>query len=137
MVRVGRSRQSTNALSPTFFRDAAFTAPVPTLVDLVPEVVWPFAEVLSDAPVGNAAVPNHVMTVRIYGGAFAAAEPALAAQWRSNAYFPGRMGRVDLEIEIDAEGHVVGVRNLAPDDNVQYRYEPLDVVPTFAAPFVD
>jgi hypothetical protein len=88
-------------------------------------------------PSGGVATPTRTLTIRIYGGAFAAAEPAVAAQWRSNAYFPNRMGLVDLEVEIDAEGHVVGVRNLAPDDNVQHRFEPLEVAPTFAAPFLD
>ena len=45
---------------------------------------------------------------------------------------------VDLHrVEIDADGHVVAARNLAPEDNVQMRFAPITLAPTFEAPFVD
>jgi len=113
----------------------ARAAPVmpPTLVDLLPEAVWPWTEVTG----GATATPTRLLTVRIYGGAFAAAEPALAAQWRSDLGSVGRVGRVELEVEIDGAGHVVALRSLPPGDDVQFRFGPAPVAPTFRAPFVD
>ena len=124
-------------LSEQFLRSAAAYGRPPTLVELVPEVVWPYTAILSDVAGGTAGSPTRVLTVRMKGGAFRAAEPALAAQWRDNVYYPGRPGRVELEVEIDGDGHVVAVRSMAPDDNTQLRFAPVAVPPTFEAPFVD
>jgi hypothetical protein len=124
-------------LSESMLRSAAAAAMPPTLVDVVPEVVWPWAEVLDAVPGGDASTPTRLLTIRIYGGAFAAAEPALAAQWRGNAPLVGRRGRIELEIEIDGEGHVVALRSLPPDDDLQFRFGPAPIAPTFQAPFVD
>jgi hypothetical protein len=124
-------------LSASVLRSGASTGRPPTLVDLVPEVVWPYTEILSDVAGGDAVTPTRILTIRMRGGAFRAAEPARAAQWRSNVYYRGQLGRIELEVEIDGDGHVVGVRNLAPDDNVQIRFMPIPLPPTFQAPFVD
>ena len=123
--------------SESVLRSGAALGRPPTLIELVPEVVWPYTAILSDVPGGTAGSPTRVLTVRMKGGAFRAAEPALAAQWRDNVYYRGQPGRVELEVEIDGEGHVVAVRSLAPGDNVQLRFAPVAVPPTFEAPFVD
>ena len=120
-------------LTESELRARAATAMPPTLADLLPEAIWPWIEVTG----GAAATPTQLLTVRIYGGAFAAAEPALAAQWRSDVGSVGRVGRVELEVEIDGAGHVVALRSLPPGDNVQFRFGPAPVAPTFRAPFVD
>ena len=114
-------------------RARAATVMPPTLVDLLPEVIWPLIEVT----VGAAATPSRLLTVRIDGRAFAEAEPVLAAQWRSDVGSVGRVGRVELEIEIDGAGHVVALRSLLPGDDVEFRFGPAPVEPTFRAPFVD
>jgi len=119
-------------LTESELRARAATAMPPTLVDLLPEAIWPWTEVM-----GGAAMPTRLLTVRIYGGAFADAEPVLAAQWRSDVGSIGRVGRVELEVEIDGAGHVVALRSLPPGDNVQFRFGPAPVAPTFRAPFVD
>jgi hypothetical protein len=124
-------------LSESVLRGAAAWSQPPTLAELVPEVVWPYAEILADVAGDNAASPTHVLTIRVYGGAFAAAEPALAAQWRRTAVYPDQRGLLDLDVEIDALGHVVAMRNLALDNDVQFRFEPAATAPTFQAPFVD
>jgi hypothetical protein len=120
----------------TTLRDAAYTAPPPTLVDLVPELVWPYTKIMSDVPGGEAAAPTRVLTIRMKGGAFAAAEPARAAQWRSNSYRPHLDGRVEIEVELDATGHVVRLEYVMRDDSV-YEFESLEAAPVFEAPFAD
>lgn len=124
-------------VSASSLRSATVTAGPPTLVDLVPEAVWPYTVILSDVPSGDAASPTRTLTIRMKGAAFAAAEPALAAQVRSNAYYRNQPGRIEIDVELDAAGHVVAVRNLAPDDNVRWAFAPLPVPPVFEAPFVD
>ena len=124
-------------MSESVLRSRAATAVPPTLLDLVPEVVWPWTEVTGDVASGDAATPTRLVTIQIYGGAFAAAEPALAAQWRSDAASVGRRGHIELNVEIDGEGRVVALRSLPPDDDVQFRYGPAPAAPTFRAPFVD
>jgi len=124
-------------LSESALRTGASFGRPPTLLDLVPEVVWPYTVILSDVAGPDPALPTRILTIRIKGGAFAAAQPALAAQWRNTAYYPDQSGRVEIEVEIDADGHVVGVRNMAPDDNVQVRFLPAPRPPEFEAPFVD
>jgi hypothetical protein len=124
-------------LSESVLRSRVAAAMPPTLVDLVPEAIWPWTEVTGDVASGDAAMPTRLLTIRIYGGAFAAAEPALSAQWRSEAGPAGSRGRIELEVEIDGEGRVVALRNLPPGDDVQFRFGPTPAAPTFQAPFVD
>jgi hypothetical protein len=123
-------------VSESVLRSMVADAAPRTLTDLVPEALWPFAEVVADRP-GEASAPTRVLTIRIYGGAFAADEPALAAQWRSTADPVVRRGRVEIEVEVDQQGNVVGLRTLPPDEDVQYRFGPASPPPMFQAPFVD
>ena len=120
-------------LTESVLRARAAAAMPPTLVELVPEMIWPWVEVTG----GATATPTQRLTVRIFGDAFDTAEPALAATWRSDVGSIGRVGRVELEVEIDSAGHVIALRHLPPGNDVQFRFGPAPVAPTFRAPFVD
>jgi hypothetical protein len=124
------------AVSEQVLRATVAAAAPPVLGDLVPDVAWPWTEVIADRVGGSATAPTRVLTILVYGGAFANEEPALAAQWRTTSPV-GRRGRVEIEVELDQQGRVVGLRTLPPDADVQYRFAPATVVPTFQAPFVD
>lgn len=123
-------------ITPDELRTTAFSYPVPTLADLVAPEVWPYTKIMNDVAGGTAQAPIRVLTIRMKGGAFAAAEPAMAAQWRSNSYVPHRQGRVEIDVGLDSTGRVVRLQYLGLDD-VVYEFDPLAAAPVFEAPFVD
>lgn len=116
------------------YRSGAMLSLPVTLDDIVGSEVWPYTRVVAERPGGDAASPTRVLTIRMKGGAFTNADPSGAAQWRANNGYPNVGGRVEIDVEIDAAGHIAALEFLAPGGN-RYEFEPLATEPVFTAPF--
>ena len=116
------------------YRSRAMLSLPVTLGDVVGPEVWPYSRVVGERIGGEATSPTRILTIRMKGGAFTNADPSGAAQWRVNNGYPNVGGRVEIDVEIDATGHVVAIEFLAPGGN-RYEFEPLASEPVFAAPF--
>jgi hypothetical protein len=123
------------AVSATDLRSAAYTAPAPTMYDVLDPAVWEYTRFRGEAPGPSASMPTRILTFTIKGAAFADAEPTVAAQWRQNSYLENLgVGPTEVDIEVDADGHVVSLTNHSDDSPVLYRFEPLEQIPPFTSP---
>jgi hypothetical protein len=114
--------------------EESYRKAAPTLPKLLPSDVWSYTELTEDTTSTTAAGAVRRLSFRIRGAAYADAQPALAAQWRSTSPLNPAIGPTIFTVELDAQGQIVLLHAGVAENEMIVRYADLLAAPTFESP---